>query len=148
MPCARHQSSLFLFTILISPIPNQGILSSWTPPKILRPAGITVNDSNLEIQWSDGHVSLYPHKFLRQRCRCALCSGEPVLTSSGLAMPNASLPSVPDNVSPTKFGQVGNYGLSINWSDGHSTGIYSFNYLRQICQCKICTGNTSKSQKT
>lgn len=109
------------------------------PPKFLRVAGITVHDKELEIQWSDGHASIYPHKFLRQKCRCALCAGEPFLSTGGLMMPNVNLPNVPDNVAPTRFGQVGNYGLSINWSDGHNTGIYSFNYLREICQCEICT---------
>ena len=33
---------------------------------------------------------------------------------------------------------VGNYAIRINWSDGHSTGIYSWEHLRQICPCPEC----------
>jgi hypothetical protein len=33
---------------------------------------------------------------------------------------------------------VGNYGISIAWSDGHSTGIYRFEVLREICPCRLC----------
>ena len=33
---------------------------------------------------------------------------------------------------------VGNYAIRINWSDGHSTGIYSYDHLRRICPCEEC----------
>jgi len=35
---------------------------------------------------------------------------------------------------------VGNYALSLNWADGHSTGIYSFRMLRALCPCEACGG--------
>jgi DUF971 family protein len=35
---------------------------------------------------------------------------------------------------------VGNYALHFDWSDGHTTGIYSFDYLRRICPCPACSG--------
>jgi DUF971 family protein len=35
---------------------------------------------------------------------------------------------------------VGNYALSLTWQDGHSTGIYSFRMLRQLCPCEACGG--------
>ena len=35
---------------------------------------------------------------------------------------------------------VGNYALHIEWSDGHSTGIYSFDFLRRTCPCPACAG--------
>ncbi len=34
---------------------------------------------------------------------------------------------------------VGRYGISIHWSDGHATGIYRFDFLREICPCEVCT---------
>ena len=34
--------------------------------------------------------------------------------------------------------QVGNYALQINWKDGHSYGIYSWDYLRELCPCEEC----------
>jgi hypothetical protein len=33
---------------------------------------------------------------------------------------------------------VGNYALAFAWSDGHSTGIYTFEYLRKLCPCPQC----------
>ncbi len=35
--------------------------------------------------------------------------------------------------------EVGSYAIRIDWSDGHGTGIYSFDHLRRICPCKECT---------
>ena len=33
---------------------------------------------------------------------------------------------------------VGNYAIRINWSDGHNSGIYSYDHLRSICPCEEC----------
>lgn len=40
---------------------------------------------------------------------------------------------------PLRAELVGRYALQIFWSDGHSTGIYTFPYLREICPCEACT---------
>ena len=37
---------------------------------------------------------------------------------------------------------VGHYAIQIDWSDGHNTGIYSFDHLRKICPCAECKGTT------
>lgn len=39
---------------------------------------------------------------------------------------------MPPDITPRVISSVGNYGITISWSDGHSTGIYSFEYLRAI----------------
>ena len=93
----------------------------------------------LEIKWSDGHRSLYFTHDLRLACRCANCVDEwngKVTLDRG---------SVPADVHPLTIESVGRYGLKIVWSDGHSTGIYAFDYLRNICGCEICT--TDKNAK-
>jgi len=41
-------------------------------------------------------------------------------------------------VEPRRIEPVGNYGLSFLWSDGHGSGIYRFEYLRQLCPCPVC----------
>jgi len=33
---------------------------------------------------------------------------------------------------------VGNYAIQIQFSDGHATGIYSYEHLREICPCEAC----------
>jgi ATP-binding protein involved in chromosome partitioning len=80
----------------------------------------------LRIRWSDGVESLYPVRSLRLACRCARCveemTGRPLLDETG----------VPPDVRPVRIRSVGRYALQIDWSDGHSTGIYSFEYLRQL----------------
>jgi DUF971 family protein len=39
---------------------------------------------------------------------------------------------------PERAELVGRYALQIFWNDGHSTGIYSFDYLRSLCSCLEC----------
>jgi DUF971 family protein len=37
-----------------------------------------------------------------------------------------------------RFDPVGRYALQIVWFDGHDTGLYSYKYLRSLCQCAEC----------
>jgi len=91
------------------------------------PTNIEVTaEGRLKIEWSDGQVSLLAFRPLRAACPCAACvnehTGERVLT----------LDQVPVNIRPLEVHPVGRYALSIRWSDGHSTGIYAFRYLRTL----------------
>ena len=42
-------------------------------------------------------------------------------------------PAKPRNVTP-----IGRYAIQFNWEDGHTAGIYSWDYLRRNCQCPEC----------
>ena len=92
-----------------------------------------VDDDALRIIWEDEHVSLYTFQFLRQNCPCALCrdewSGEPLLDPA----------TVPADTRSERAEVVGNYALSFAFSDGHGTGIYSFENLRKLCRCRECS---------
>ena len=46
--------------------------------------------------------------------------------------------AVPPDVHPLEIRPVGRYAIQIAWSDLHSTGIYSFEYLRDCCPCDGC----------
>jgi len=86
----------------------------------------------MEISWADGHVSILPHALLRGYCPCAHCQGH-----------GGSIKFVPGgNLEVRAIEQVGNYALSFSWGDQHSSGIYTFKYLRRLCQCDACRPGT------
>jgi DUF971 family protein len=87
---------------------------------------------HLRLTWSDGHAAEYDYDYLRGFCPCAGCQGH-----SGFKI-RFHPPAQP--VTPATIKPVGNYAISILWSDGHGTGIYRFDFLRQICPCEKCGG--------
>lgn len=84
----------------------------------------------VRMTFDDGHVADFPHEYLRGFCPCAMCQGH----TPGPVRFHA--PAGP--VTPTGIEPVGNYAISFRWSDGHSTGIYRFEFLREICPCEAC----------
>ena len=94
------------------------------------PYAITRRDDGILIEWDEhGHAAFFPARALRLECPCAGCveemSGRPLLDSAG----------VPLDVRPIALELVGAYGLRAHWSDGHSTGIYTFEHLLRRCPC-------------
>jgi DUF971 family protein len=95
-----------------------------TPTGVKAPHGSTV----MEMTWADGHRSALPHEILRGFCPCAHCQGhggEINFVGGG-------------NLEIREIEQVGTYALSLTWGDGHSSGIYTYAYLRALCQCAEC----------
>jgi DUF971 family protein len=82
--------------------------------------------TRLRIVWRDGEESLFEPRTLRLRCPCAGCVDE----HTGQRMLRPEM--VPEGVYPTAIHYVGRYALQFMWSDGHSTGIYPFEYLRRL----------------
>lgn len=89
-------------------------------------------DGGIAILWDDGHAAIYGAAPLRLACRCALCEDE----WTGQRRIEAS--AVPADIRCLKSQPVGRYGLQFHWSDGHSTGIYTFDRLRELCDCDAC----------
>jgi DUF971 family protein len=105
------------------------------------PEHIAISKSTgIKIDWKDGHHSDYPLEYLRDECPCAACTGahgtEPQKTS--YAAPNPFQMYKP-RLKMNSAESVGHYAVRIFWNDGHSTGIYSFDHLRNICPCAECT---------
>ena len=96
---------------------------------------------HLEICWNDGHQSLYPVVYLRRACSCAACVDE--WTGKQILQPE----QVSAEVKPLCVNPVGRYAINIEWSDGHKSGIYSFEYLRQICPCEACADSRKASSQ-
>lgn len=85
-------------------------------------------DAGLKITWADGHVCNYLAPALRRACPCAQCVNE----WTGQRMLKAD--AVSDDLVIANLALVGRYALNFVWSDRHETGIYSFRYLRELCE--------------
>ncbi len=83
-------------------------------------------DQVFEITWDETRVSRYPFKFLRCECPCAACVNE--FTGEKMLDPA----TVSDEIEPNEVGFSGNYAIKIKWSDGHFTGLYSWDYLDKL----------------
>ncbi len=86
---------------------------------------------NLEIEWGDGHRTLYDFLTLRWLCPCAYCRGEagvPGWLDSGPTL-------TPAQTQLTDLKLVGQYAIAPTWADGHHTGFYTFERLRAECPC-------------
>jgi DUF971 family protein len=104
--------------------------------------------AGVDIVWSDGHASHYDFVYLRDLCPCALCNDErnkKEAVTSAMGAPGAApafssavLPMFKPKPRAQSAATVGSYAIQITFSDGHSTGIYSFDYLRTICPCADC----------
>jgi DUF971 family protein len=94
----------------------------------------------VEITWSDGHSSRYDFVYLRDHCPCAVCNDERAKKEqmSANASTASPLPMFKPRATAKAAKAVGSYAIQIDFSDGHSTGIYSFNHLREICPCEAC----------
>lgn len=84
----------------------------------------------LRLSWNDGHSADFDYDYVRGYCPCAGCQGHHIQ--------NVEFLRPPQPVTPVVIEPVGNYAISIAWSDQHSTGIYRFEFLRSICPCASC----------
>jgi DUF971 family protein len=106
------------------------------------PEHIAISKSKgIKIDWKDGHHSDYPIGYLRDECPCATCTGahgtEPQ-KSDYASKPAELFPMYKPVLKMLAVEAVGNYAVRIEWSDGHNTGIYSYDHFRKICPCAEC----------
>lgn len=80
----------------------------------------------LAVRWNDGTESRFVLHSLRCACPCAVCvnewTGEKMLEDS----------KIKKDVHPARFFSVGRYAIGVHWSDGHKTGIFSYDYLKKL----------------
>jgi DUF971 family protein len=109
------------------------------------PNSVRVNlttGTGVDVEWKDGHRSHYSFPFLRDACPCALCDderdksgrrpGEPPKLAPG------TLPIFKEAAKPLSAEGVGRYAIKFHWNDGHELGIYSWQFLRDVCPCEVC----------
>ncbi|HSG32421.1 MAG TPA: DUF971 domain-containing protein [Thermodesulfobacteriota bacterium] len=107
---------------------------------VMKPKEISeFSDTALSILWDDGHESIYLYEDLRKYCPCASCN-ELRKASQKTSSFKRSIPvnvSTPD-IRPINAEHIGKYAIRFYWSDRHSTGIYTFDFLRELCSCERC----------
>lgn len=91
---------------------------------------------SLVLTWNDGHEGPVSLRTLRDRCPCAGCSGETVLLRTYAPPPVDT--STPGRYALKGIQQIGNYALKVSWEDGHDLGLYTWEYLRTLCECDAC----------
>lgn len=95
----------------------------------IKPSAVQKIGDTLAIAWSDGREDYLSLNLFRKACPCASCQGEPdVLGKPG----PATVEPASASTDLRSWQIIGGYGLQPRWADGHSTGIYSFGYLRQL----------------
>lgn len=97
------------------------------------PTDLELTADGLLIKWSDGQCRRYTLVELRENCPCANCREKKRGTA---AKPKDLLPVLTiEETQPLSIAgmkPVGSYAYTIAFSDGHDTGIYTFEHLREL----------------
>jgi DUF971 family protein len=92
-------------------------------------ANVQLIGDEVAMQWNDGVESYLALERFRRACPCATCGGEPDVLGN-ISRPDVSYTS--SSFELVGWQMVGGYALQPCWGDGHSTGLYSFQYLRRL----------------
>jgi DUF971 family protein len=120
-----------------------------TPDKV---RVLLTEGKGVEIDWADGHRSAWTFAWLRDACPCATCLEERKTEGRNPGQPKPKptelLPMYVPASKPVSVQPVGRYAIQFNWADGHSGGIYSWEYLRRSCQCRECRMSAEDAGET
>lgn len=116
------------------------------PREAIEPTRVKVNKTEgtgMEIDWKDGHRSSWNFRWLRDACPCATCVEEREKDGRQPGTPKATpqnmLQLYQDPPRPVSVTPTGRYAIAFGWNDGHTSGIYSWDYLRRQCTCAECS---------
>jgi len=97
------------------------------------PEHISISKSKgIKIDWKDGLKSDYDLRYLRHHCPCAVCTGAHGTTPAAPPIEPSPFQLYTPALKMVSVEPVGAYAIRILWSDGHGSGIYSFEHLRKI----------------
>ena len=94
-----------------------------TPTEVRAPVGARL----LEVDWDDGKTTFFRHVVLRGFCPCAVCQGHEGAIEWVDVQGDSALEL-------SGLHETGQYGLRLEWGDGHATGIYSFRFLQDLAE--------------
>jgi DUF971 family protein len=95
------------------------------PPKNIR---LFKDEKVVEFEWDETLIKKIRFFDLRNLCPCATCINE--FTGEKMLDPS----TIPEDIFPKEMGFSGNYALKFHWSDGHHTGIYTWDHLKKVCE--------------
>ena len=98
----------------------------------MRPTDIQQIGGELGIKWDDGTESFISLETLRRHCPCAGCKGE--VDIMGNLHKGPGRPLTPEAFQLVRIVNVGGYALQPIWADGHTTGLYSYDYLKRLAE--------------
>jgi DUF971 family protein len=106
--------------------------------EIVNPIGVELDETArlMRIRWDDGHLGEWSWEHLRHACPCALCAGEGNLP--GVVGPATTFTEEQTRMTEVRW--IGRYALAPIWADGHDTGLFTYQKLRQLCECAEHTG--------
>jgi DUF971 family protein len=88
-----------------------------------------IENKYLKVDWDDGKENKLDLKVLRKQCPCATCMAERDKQGKNY------IPLFAENqVKVKSINQVGNYAIQITWNDGHNTGIYEYQFLKNFSE--------------
>jgi DUF971 family protein len=100
-------------------------MSRINPIKINRPEPYL-----LQAEWEDGKKAIISLEMLRRECPCAHCKGEKV--GNKVYSHPVDVKDGPGAYDLQDMKPIGNYAIAIMWKSGHDTGIYTWDYFRDI----------------
>ena len=119
----------------------------------IRPGKVRVDKTGgtgVSIDWRDGHQSHWSFRWLRDACPCATChearDGDGRAPGESKAKPASLLPMFEAPPRPQEIEPVGKYAIKFHWNDGHDSGIYSWDYLRNVCDFEAQRQNAGRSE--
>ena len=122
---------------------RKGTTEEKLSPDAVAPVKVRVDKSGgtgVEIDWRDGHRSAWSFRWLRDACPCATCHEEREAAGrkpgEAKPKPQTLLAMYEAPPRPVEVTPVGKYALKFKWNDGHESGIYSWEYLRRVCDCE------------
>ncbi len=96
----------------------------------MRPVDVQLIGNDLAVKWDDGTEGFIPLETLRRRCPCAGCQGERDVMGRLHKGPERALTEASFQV--RRMATVGGYALQPFWADGHSSGLFSYELLREL----------------
>ncbi len=96
-----------------------------------QPTHIERGNTSLRIQWKDSHNNELSYRLLRQKCPCAQCDAKHSGKNTSHILPTDDFL---ENLHLMDIQLVGRYAVRLVWNDGHRTGIYTFQFLRELSE--------------